>query len=291
MLRKFLSFLWRMLSAPFRWIGASFRRIHALLTTDIEDNTLADAISTSLEHPAELLVHFDAIRKHIFRVLIYLIITTSIAFTFITPILDFLTQPLEGGLQTLQAIDVTEGVGTVMRVALLGGFVLAFPLIAFEIWLFVAEGLRRHERLPSLLAIPVALVFFIGGMAFAYYFMMPAALPILLSFMGIETIPRPNSYFPFVVNLLFWMGLSFEFPLVIFLLARLGLVSARALASQWRLAIVIIAILSALITTTTDPANMALMMLPMSLLYFFSIGLAYIGQRPRRQKQSELQPN
>lgn len=284
MLRTLLTILWRLLTAPFRWLFSSIRSVRDLLTEDIEDKSLVDAISTSIEHPTELLVHLNAIRKHIFRSLVYFIITTTITFTYITPILEFLTQPLDGGLQTLQAIDVTEGVGTVMRVALLGGFVLAFPLLAFEIWLFVAEGLRRSERIPSLLAIPVALLFFVAGMAFAYYFLLPAALPLLLNFMGIETIPRPNSYFPFVVSMLFWMGLSFEFPLVIFLLSRMGLVRARGLASQWRLAIVIIAILSALITTTTDPANMALMMLPMTMLYFLSIGLAFIGQRPRRQK-------
>lgn len=285
-MRRTLKLLWRLLSAPFRWIFSGIRNFYILLTSDIDDKPLADAISTSLEHPTELLVHFDAIRKHIFRGLLYLVITTSIAFTFITPILEFLTQPLEGGLQTLQAVDVTEGVGTVMRVALLGGFVLAFPLLAFEIWLFVAEGLRRRERLPTLLAIPVALVFFVAGMAFAFYFMLPVALPVLLNFMGIETIPRPNSYFPFVVNMLFWLGVSFEFPLVIFILARMGIVQARTLAAQWRLAIVIIAIMSALITTTTDIANMALMMLPLSVLYFLSIGLAYIGQRPRRQPEA-----
>jgi sec-independent protein translocase protein TatC len=192
---------------------------------------------------------------------------------------------LEGGLQTLQAIDVTEGVGTVMRVALLGGFAMAFPLLAFEIWLFVVSGLRRRQRLPSLLAIPFALLFFVGGMAFAYYLMLPTALPLLLNFMGIETIPRPNSYFPFVVNLLFWMGMSFEFPLVVFILAKLGAVNARGLASQWRLAIVIIAILSAIITTTTDPANMLLMMLPMIVLYFLGIGLALIGQKPKTSNE------
>ena len=251
------------------------------MTSEVEDKPLTEILPYVFQHPKELLIQLEAMRKHILRSLLYLIITTTVAFTEITPILDFLTRPLEGGLETLQAIDVTEGVGTVMRVALLGGFLMAFPLLAFEVWLFFVAGLHRKQRLPSLFAIPVSLLFFVGGMAFAYYFLLPAALPLLLNFMGIETIPRPNSYFPFVVNLLFWMGLFFEFPLVIFILAKLGIVNARGLASQWRLAIVIMAILSALITTTTDPANMMLMMLPMIVLYVVGIGLAYIGQKTK----------
>jgi sec-independent protein translocase protein TatC len=166
-----------------------------------------------------------------------------------------------------------------MRVTLLAGLTLAFPFIVLELWAFMAPGLKRGERFFTLLAMPFAYAFFLIGMAFAYYLMLPAALPVLLNFMGLQTLPRPNSYFPFVVNLLFWMGMSFEFPLVIFVLARLGLVKARDLINQWRLALVIIAVLAAAITTTTDPANMALVMLPMTILYFISIGLAFIAQR------------
>jgi sec-independent protein translocase protein TatC len=81
---------------------------------------------------------------------------------------------------------------------------------------------------------------------------------------------------------MFWMGVAFEFPLVIMILARLGLVKARDLLNQWRFAVVIIAVLAAAITTTTDPANMALTMAPMTVLYFISIGLAYIAQRKRK---------
>jgi sec-independent protein translocase protein TatC len=228
-----------------------------------------------------LWVHIDALRKHLFRSLIYMAITTSISFVFITPIMEFMAKPLEGGISALQAVDVTEPVGTVMRVTLLAGLTLAFPLIVLELWFFMAPGLKRVERFFTLLAMPFAYVFFLSGMAFAYYIMLPAALPVLLNFMGLQTLPRPNSYFPFVVNLLFWMGISFEFPLVIFILARMGMVRARDLTNQWRMAIVIIAILSAAITTTTDPANMALVMLPMTILYFISIGLAFIGQKKK----------
>ena len=184
-------------------------------------------------------------------------------------------------MESLVAIEVTEPIGTVMRVALLTGFAMAFPYIALEMWLFIAPGLSRRARLYGLFAIPVATLFFIGGMAFAYYVMLPTAIPFLLNFMGIKTIPRPSSYVKFVTAIMFWIGIAFEFPLVIFFLAKIGLVNYKILLQQWRLAIIIIAVAAAVITPTVDPINMSLVMGPMIVLYFLSILLARIAQ-PRQ---------
>lgn len=90
---------------------------------------------------------------------------------------------------------------------------------------------------------------------------------------------------------MFWIGVTFEFPLVIYLLANLGLIKAKALATQWRFAIVIIAVIAAAITPTVDPVNMGLVMAPMIVLYFISIGLAFLAQRNRTTKQKEALDN
>ena len=250
-------------------------------TEEPEDSPLPDAVAKTIEHPEGILVHLDALRRHLLRSVMAMVITTAFSFMFIKQILAFLSRPLEGGMASLVAIDVTEPIGTVMRVSLLSGFTLAFPYIALEIWLFIAPGVSRRSRFMGLLAIPIATSFFLGGMAFAYYVMMPTALPFLLNFMGIETIPRPSSYIAFITGLMFWIGVAFEFPLVIYLLANMGIVRSRILAQQWRLAVVIIAVMAALITPTVDPVNMALVMGPMVLLYFLSIVLAWIAQRGR----------
>ena len=136
---------------------------------------------------------------------------------------------------------------------------------------------------------PVATLFFVGGMLFAYFVMLPAALPFLLKFSGINTIPRPSSYINFVTGIMFWLGVAFEFPLVIFLMARLGFVRSEMLFQQWRLAIVIIAVVAALITPTVDPVNMSLVMGPLIALYFFSILLAKIAQKRRSAAQAEAE--
>jgi sec-independent protein translocase protein TatC len=86
---------------------------------------------------------------------------------------------------------------------------------------------------------------------------------------------------------MFWLGIAFQFPLVIFILARLGFISAHTLASHWRLAIVILAVISAAITPTVDPVNMAIVMGPLMILYFLSIGLAFLAQRGRQKSEVE----
>jgi sec-independent protein translocase protein TatC len=273
----------------FSSIGRGFRKIFEFFSYEEEDTPLPDAFAKTIQNPVGIFYHVNELRKHLFRMALYMVAMTALSFVFIQWILEFLSRPLPGGLGALQAVDVTEPVGSVMKVALLGGFTLSFPLLIFEIWLFAAPGLKRGERIFSLLAIPFALIFFVGGMAFAYFIMLPVALPFLLSFQGIHAIPRPNSYFPFVTNMLFWLGVGFEFPLVILVLARLGVVHYKDLAKQWRIAIVIIAAVAAIVTTTVDPVNMMIMMAPLTILYFLSIGFAFFGEQKRHKPEEETE--
>ena len=162
---------------------------------------------------------------------------------------------------------------------------MALPIIVYEILAFILPGLNPNERMWVWIMIPLASLFFIGGVVFAYFIMLPTALPFLLEFMGIATAPRPGNYFGFVLNLLFWVGVAFELPLVILLLARLGVVTAKQLIKQWRIATVVIAIAAAVITPTPDPVNMGLMMLPLMVLYFISILFAAFAGKRRRKAQ------
>jgi sec-independent protein translocase protein TatC len=153
--------------------------------------------------------------------------------------------------------------------------------------MFAAPGLNREARIFGLLAIPVATLFFIAGLVFAFKVLLPTAIPFLISFGGITSQIRPSSYIRFVTAIMFWIGIAFQFPLIIYVLARVGLLHSKALLNQWRLAIVVIAVLSAAITPTVDPGTMALMMGPMVVLYFFSIFLASIAERGRAKRESE----
>jgi sec-independent protein translocase protein TatC len=294
-MRNSLRTIWRIITAPFRfirwllrgiirWFTNTVENIRIFFTEEPEDEPLPDTFAKTIDNPMGLLEHLDALRKHLLRSVLFLAITTALSFAFTQKFIDLLSLPI-GGIGELRAIDPTESLGVFMRVALLSGFAIALPYIALELWMFAAPGLRRRSRFMGLIAIPAVVIFFLGGMAFAYFVMLPTALPFLLTFMGINTIPRPSSYISFVTGLMFWIGVAFEFPLVIYVLAGLGFVKAKFLAEQWRLAVVLIAILAAAITPTVDPVNMALVMGPMILLYFLSIGLAALAQRGRAQAQ------
>ncbi|HET7011877.1 MAG TPA: twin-arginine translocase subunit TatC [Anaerolineales bacterium] len=282
-MRRLLSRLWRLLTAPFRFLARPFRAVHRFLTFEPEDAPTGDVLARTLENPSGLLEHIEALRKHLTRSLIVLVITTGIGLALAPQILDFLAEPI-GGIGSLQAIEVTESIGAFMRVSLLSGFALAFPYIAAELFAFAQPGLRRRERLLLLAAIPAGFVLFVGGMLFAFKVMLPTALPFLLTFMGIRTVPRPSNYINFVTSMLFWIGMAFEFPLIVYSLAAIGVVQARSLWRGWRIAIIAIGVLAAVITPTPDPVNMALVMAPMIVLYFLGVGLAALAGRGRRRR-------
>jgi len=293
-MRKIFRALWRVLTFPFRaifWLLAlpfrALKKAHIFLTTDVEGSPVTDAFVDAVQAPSALWDNIQALRKHLLRMLIAVAVGVALVSAFTTQFIDFLSIPI-GGITQLQAIDVTESVGVFMRVALLGGFALASPYLAFELWLFAAPGLRPKARVMGLIGIPLATILLLAGMAFAYFVMLPVALPFLLNFMGIQTIPRPSSYVNFVTGLMFWIGVAFEFPLVVFVLALMGIVKPSFLLQQWRFAVVLIAILAAAITPTVDPVNMALVMAPMILLYFLGIGLSYLaGIGRKKTKQTD----
>ncbi|PWH14043.1 MAG: twin-arginine translocase subunit TatC [Anaerolineae bacterium] len=284
---------WWLIGLPLRLLGwllqpvvTKFRQaaFYRFLTEVPEDRPAIDAIADAFQQPESILEELDAFRKHLLRMLVAVIITTAFSFYFTNDLAAFLAVPV-GGLQRLQAVAVTETVGVFMRVALISGLVFASPYIAFEIWLFVAPGLMPRTRQLSLLFIPLAAFFFISGMAFTYYAMLPVALPFIeTGFIQVTTNWTVDSYIKFVTGLLFWIGLAFEFPLVIYGLSAIGMVKPRMLLEQWRLALVLIAVISALITPTTDALTMGITMLPLALLYFLSILFSVVAQVANRQK-------
>lgn len=279
-MRRILRSLGRILTAPFRLAARPLRAVGRFVNHEPEEASPGDALTRVLENPAALLEHLQALRGHLLRSLLALALTTGISFVFARQILDWLAAPL-GGIGALQAIEVTESVTAFMRVSLLSGFTLALPYLALEAFAFVHPGLRRRERLTLLLLIPAAGILFAAGLLFGYYVMLPTALPFLTGFLGIVTIPRPANYIQFVTTVLFWLGIAFEFPLAMFALATLGVISARTMLRGWRVAVVGIAVASAVITPTPDPVNMALLMIPLLGLYVLGVGFAALAGRRR----------
>jgi len=203
----FLNKSWNVIRYPFQLLikillfpAKLIKRFWLFLNEDLEDRSLPDAFAASIQAPSAILEHVEALRKHLLRIVIGLVVAIGICFYFTPRLIELLSDPI-GGISTLKAIDVTESIGVYMRIALFAGIVLASPYIAFELWLFAAPGLKPGGRKLGLIGIPLASILLITGMLFAYYFLIPSALPFLLNFMGIETIPRPSSYINFVSGL------------------------------------------------------------------------------------------
>ncbi len=292
--------LWRIITFPFRLafgiLAFPFRKIrqfHVFLNTEPDERPITEVfidLTTNKDTRRMLWDQIEALRMHILRAVIALTITVIASIWIAQDLMEFLAIPVDG-LEKLQAIQVTEEIGVFMRVAMYAGIAAAFPYIAFEIWLFAAPGLKPREKKMGLAGIPFATLLFITGMAFTYFVLIPAALPFLGSFTKIAQFWAASEYFAFVTGLMFWIGIFFEFPLVIYVLSSMGLVKPAILAQQWRLAIVVIAIVAAAVTPTIDPVNMGLVMLPMILLYFISIGLSYIAYAGRKQKNAQEEAN
>lgn len=286
-----LKSFWRRITKPIRafgnWIAKPFIRIADFFREEPEDAPVAESIQMAFEEPASFLEHIGALRNHLLRAFLVLILCAGVAFVFLSQLLDFISQPING-MEHLTAVDVTEPIGVAMRVVLLAAFTVALPYIVFEIFLFIAPALSRRVRLISLLSIPLVVVFFFGGMAFSFYLILPVGLPVLLNFLDISTQIRPSSYIKFATNLLFWFGALFEFPLLAYLLTMMRILSPQVLIKNWRIAVVVSAVLAAVITPTIDPLNMMLVMIPLLLLYGLSILLSFLAGGGRVQKTSKM---
>lgn len=230
--------------------------------------------------------HLDELRRRLLIALSGLAAGVILGLVFIDPIMKILCRPI-GGMEQLRSIEVTENVVAVFRVAMLAGFILAMPLIAYEVLAFVLPALKNNEKHALFTFLPLIVIFFLCGVAFSYFILLPVAVPFLTSFMDIKTEVRPANYVSFATNMLFWIGVVFEMPIVIYIPAKMGLVTAKQLLKNWRQAVVVCAILAMIITPTVDPVNMVILMVPLIALFFLSVLFAKLAENRRNKEASE----
>jgi len=239
------------------------------------------------ERMMTLLEHMLELKDHLVRIAIALVVASAGTFVLAKKILEWLLLPMGKyeGQYSIIATRPTTTIGLFMKISLFSGAIVAMPFIVYQLLHYIMPGLTRQEKRALLWVIPGATIFFLGGAAFAYFVMVPAAIPFLLGFWSdlIEQNWMVDEYIPFVTGLVFWVGVSFETPLIMAFISRLGVVTAKQLLGVWKFAVVAIAILAAFITPTPDPFNMSLVMAPLVSLYFFGIFLAWLF-RPREAK-------
>lgn len=232
--------------------------------------------------------HLEELRGTLLRALIGVVAGVVIAVFFTSPLITWLALPI-GGLEKLVSIEVTETVSVFMRVALVAGVILSAPWVFYQGFRFISKGMTASEKKWVYIGVPFATLMFLGGVVFAYFIMLPASMQFFSEFLDVTTTIRIKSYFNFLTNLVFWIGVSFELPLLAFILARIGLITSKQMVKGWRAAIVVIAVLAAVITPTGDPVNMMIFMVPLTGLYLLSIGLAAVAGKSRA-KANAVQP-
>ena len=241
-----------------------------------------------------LIEHLSELRRRIFICLAALAVGAVIAFYFWADLLELLKWParelIATGTVTPIVTQVTERLSTAVKISLVGGLALASPVILYQVIRFVAPGLSSGERKYLFLLLPGAMLAFAGGVAFAFFVLAPRALPFLLTLGGdvAETQVRISSLVDVMLRLLFWMGVSFETPVVMYLLAQLGIVTSRMFSRFRKYWLVVAFILGAIITPTFDPLNQTLVALPLIVLYELGIFLAWLAGRLRRRSLERM---
>src|SRR4051794_18313169 len=229
------------------------------------------------ESKQPLLEHLIELRRRLLYCLVTLVLTFFLCFAFAKDIFAVLVQPLlRAGQGKLIYTDIFEAFFVQVKVALFAALMLSFPILATQLWRFVAPGMYAKEKkavLPFLLMTPL---FFGIGAAFAYFVAMPWALHFLLSFQGDvggvnqEALPGVGNYLTFVTRFLFGFGAAFLLPILLMILERAGLVTREQLAKSRRYAIVAAAAVAAVLTPP-DVVSMLLLLIPLYGLYEFAI--------------------
>jgi len=238
--------------------------------------------------------HLAELRRRVLICVVAVIIGSAVAFAFFEQLIELLVRPardlnLDDGGQ-LVFTEVTELLTTAVKVSFVAGLVLAMPIVLYQVVMFVAPGLTGRERRYLFGFMPGAMLAFVSGVAFGYFVLTPPALHFLLTFGGDVAVPliRVSNIINLMIRLLFWMGVAFETPLVMYLLAQLGIVSARGLARFRRYWVVVAFILGAIITPTFDPVNQGLVAIPLLVLYELGILLARFAGRGRQKSETAI---
>jgi sec-independent protein translocase protein TatC len=236
--------------------------------------------------------HLEELRWRILWSLLTIVIGSVVGFILVLRfgVLDILIDPYYAVMENevkLVFLSPTEPFFLILKVGVLGGLVLSSPIIVYQIWSFLSPALKRHEKRAIIPALYLGVVLFAAGVAMSYYMALPVTLRFLLFFAEgyFDQMLQAGPYLGFVTKLLMAFGILFELPVVIMILSALGLVTPAFLREKRRHAIVIITVLASFLSPGDVVTVTAMMMMPLVLLYEFSILLSVVITRKRRARE------
>ena len=248
---------------------------------DVDSAKPLDEVSEAPSAKMSFLEHLDELRKRLVITLVSILVGILVAFAFIKYIFEFIMRPLEEILPDsgrLVYTEPTEAFFLYMKMAALAGLLIAFPVVAAQVWLFIAPGLYSREKRFAIPFVALATFFFVGGALFSHFLLFPWAWGFFAGFATdyMEFLPRIQPAFSLYVKLLLACGLMFQMPTLVFFLSRVGAITPGFLIQNTKYAILLIFITAAILTPTGDPVTLTLMAAPMIVLYGLSILIAWM---------------
>jgi sec-independent protein translocase protein TatC len=241
----------------------------------------ADDPDRSPRFKLSVLEQLDVFRKRLIRSAIGVGVGVIVAFAWINPIVDFVFKPIRSILPAGSKLIYTvpgEAFSVYVTIALIAGIVLASPYIMWNVWQMIAPALYLKEKKFAFWFIFMTSVGFVGGAAFNHYIAFKMLMVFFAQFnsTNLQFLPRLDDVLDMYTRMLLVLGIVFQMPTLVFFLAKMGLVTARFLASQFKYAILVIFIIAAVVTPSGDPYNQTILALPMIGLYILSIFIAWI---------------
>ncbi|HEY8149969.1 MAG TPA: twin-arginine translocase subunit TatC [Vicinamibacteria bacterium] len=235
------------------------------------------------------LEHLDELRVRLMHSLGALVVGTIVCWGFHERIFHFLTQPLRNAYPAVKFITTgpTEAFMMYMKMSFFVGIFLVAPYILYQVWAFIAPGLYAHEKAYAVPFIVAGSLFFLLGGGFGHYILFPTTFRFLYEFAGddMQFLPKVDEYFEFYSWFLLGLGLVFQIPVIIFVLARIGLVSPGFLMRQFKFAVLVSFIIAAIVTPSADIVNQTMLALPMMGLYLLGVLVAWMFGRARRKPE------
>jgi len=233
------------------------------------------------ERELTVIGHLDELRRRIIVALATLIGAAILCLPFSPAILSMLKLPARGAIERLVYFSPEEALCVYMRVSVITGIIISFPVLAYQAWAFTAPALGKDFKRYTFYFVTASALAFAAGCAFAFFALLPAALTFLLNIGRgeLEPVISAARYISFVTGFIVACGAVFEMPLAAFFLGRTGVINARVMRKKFKYAFVVILIAAAVITPTGDAFNMMLLTLPMLALYELSIWVVFLASK------------
>lgn len=265
-------------AAPPATLSAEWRRVMLYLATAV----------TAIAQEMTFIEHLEELRRRLLWAVVCVAVTFAGCWIFSKELYDFASAPIrENPAVTLSVTRPQDIFGLYMKVTLVASIFFSSPLVLIQAWLFISPGLYPHERRYAIPFVVSASMLFIAGGAFGYYIAFPTALRFLLDWIvasKLTPIIDAVEYFDLFFSIMVALGIVFQIPAIVFVLSRIGLVSARLLLRYFKHAVLGSVIIAAIITPTSDPGNMLVIAGPMIALYAIGVGVAWIFGRGRRSE-------